>query len=78
MSKRTVFSSSFKAGRRTYFFEVKPSSNGFYLIISEVQSIKGKERKDRLIVFEEHIDTFFESIKKSVEELKKAKIYFQD
>ncbi len=78
MSKKSVFSSSFKAGRRTYFFDVKHSPSGFYIIVSEVQTIKGKERKDRIIVFEEHIDQFIKTLEETVSELKKAKIYFHD
>ncbi len=78
MSKKSVFSTSFKAGRRTYFFDVKHSPSGFYIIISEFQTIKGKERKDRVIIFEEHIDEFIKNLEETVEELKKARIYFQD
>ncbi len=78
MSKKSLFSSSFKAGRRTYFFDVKHSESGFYLIISEFQTIKGKERKDRLIVFEEHMDKFLEYLNEAAEEIKKARIYFHD
>ncbi len=78
MSKKSLFSTSFKSGRRTYFFDVKSSSNGFYLIISEVQTIKGKERKDRLIIFEEHLDNFLEKLEEVSSQLKKAKVYFHD
>ncbi len=78
MSKDTLFSSSFKAGRRTYLFEVKKSSNGFYILISEMQNIKGKERKDRLIIFQEHTEEFLKHLEKSIEELKKVNIYFHD
>src|SRR5258706_14833692 len=73
-----VFSKSVRAGRRTYFFDVKTTrTNEYYLTITESKRMMGDDgnpiyEKHKLFVyredFEKFLDCFTESINK-VEEL---------
>ncbi len=63
-----------KAGKRTYFFDVKTAKNGGkYLSIRE--SAEGdtpdKKTSRRIMVFEEHFKDFFNAIEEVKKELNK-------
>jgi hypothetical protein len=58
--KEELFSKKVKAGRRTYYFDVKENvNNDKYLIISETKAVDfGKQDRFRIMVFPEDIDNF--------------------
>jgi len=58
--KEEIFTKKVKAGRRTYYFDVKENvNNDRYLIISETKSVDfGKQDRFRIMVFPEDIDNF--------------------
>jgi hypothetical protein len=58
--KEELFSKKVKAGRRTYYFDVKENVNSDkYLIISETKTVDfGKQDRFRIMVFPEDIDNF--------------------
>ncbi|MCI0531797.1 MAG: PUR family DNA/RNA-binding protein [candidate division Zixibacteria bacterium] len=66
-SKSEILSEKVNAGKRTYFIDVKLTSNGDkYLKISESRPEKGKSFKhDRVIVFEDNIKKFAEALTKA-------------
>ena len=61
--KEELFSKKVKAGRRTYYFDVKENVNSDkYLIISETKAVDfGKQDRFRIMVFPEDIDNFQEA-----------------
>jgi len=61
--KEELFSKKVKAGRRTYYFDVKENvNNDKYLIISETKAVDfGKQDRFRIMVFPEDIDNFQEA-----------------
>jgi len=66
--RRELFSESVRAGTRTYFFDVKESSEGTkYLVISESRKMGDTRERSRVMVFEEDILSFAESLKKAVD-----------
>ena len=64
--KKELFSERVVAGRRTYFFDVKESQDGAkYLVISESKLVgEGDYEHNRIMIFQEHIPTFIEGLKK--------------
>lgn len=68
MNKKTeIFSEKIQAGSRNYFFDVRVSSDGVkYLTISESKRKEGENfDHDRIMIFEEHIETFREGLSKA-------------
>jgi hypothetical protein len=64
--KKELFSESVRAGTRTYFFDVKESSEGTkYLVISESRKMGETRERSRVMVFEEDILSFTEGLKKA-------------
>lgn len=70
--KEELFSKKVKAGRRTYYFDVKENVNSDkYLIISETKAVDfGKQDRFRIMVFPEDIDNFQEAFMEVVEFIK--------
>jgi hypothetical protein len=67
-----LFSESIKAGSRTYFFDVKESSDGVkYLVVSESRARKSGFEHNRVMVFEENFDTFKEVFAKAMRFIEK-------
>lgn len=60
MKKEELFSTSFHAGSRTYFFDVKNTVEGYkYLKISESKRIGDNEfERHQIMIFEEDIEKF--------------------
>ena len=59
MKNESVFSESFKAGKRTYFFDIKETSaNKRYLSITESKKVEDKFERFKMLVFEEDIALF--------------------
>ena len=67
-----LFSKKVKAGRRTYYFDVKENVNSDkYLIISETKAVDfGKQDRFRIMVFPEDIDNFQEAFTEVVSFIK--------
>lgn len=70
--KEEIFTKKVKAGRRTYYFDVKENvNNDRYLIISETKSVDfGKQDRFRIMVFPEDIDNFKEAFMDVVDFIK--------
>jgi len=70
--KEELFSKKVKAGRRTYYFDVKENVNSEkYLIISETKAVDfGKQDRFRIMVFPEDIDNFQEAFTEVVSFIK--------
>ena len=66
--RKELFSEKVPAGSRTFFFDVKQSADGTkYLVISESRQTKEKHYEHkRVMVFEEHIEMFFNGFVKAV------------
>lgn len=59
MKNESIFSESFKAGKRTYFFDIKETSeNKRYLSITESKKAEDKFERFRMLIFEEDIANF--------------------
>lgn len=72
MKPNDIFSTSFHAGRRTYFFDIKNTKDGCkYLKISESKRI-GENDFDRysIMVFQEDIDKFADAISETAKKMK--------
>ena len=70
--KEEIFTKKVKAGRRTYYFDVKENvNNDKYLIISETKAVDfGKQDRFRIMVFPEDIDNFRDAFLDVVEFIK--------
>lgn len=65
--KKELFSEKVRAGSRTYFFDVKESSTGSkYLVISESRKVGESYEHNRIMIFEEDIQSFSEGLKKAL------------
>jgi hypothetical protein len=72
--REEIYSKSVRAGRRTYFFDVKKNKNGFhYLTITESKK-KSKDdgqtfyyEKSKVFLYREDFTKFFEGLKDVVE-----------
>jgi len=70
--KEEIFTRVVRAGKRTYFFDVKATRNeDYYLTITESKKRLGKEgkvfyEKHKLFLYKEDFDKFTEGLKESV------------
>lgn len=73
-TKKELFSEKIRVGRRTYFFDVKQNSHGDrYLVITESKATMQTNQRymrDRIMIFEEHINEFIATLGKSTHYLK--------
>lgn len=74
--KPEIFSKKVKAGKRTYFFDIKPTKSGdFYLTITESK----KRLIDEVVVYEKHkIFLYKEDIQKFNTALGETFLFFKD
>jgi predicted ATPase len=72
--KREIFNEKVQAGSRTYFFDVRVSSDGAkYLTISESRKTNNdKFDHDRIMIFDEHIENFYDALSKTMDFLRKT------
>lgn len=73
--KAEVYSKRVKAGKRTYFFDVKATrSNDYYLTITESKRRQRDEgffyEKHKLFLYKEDFDKFVEALKETVSHVK--------
>lgn len=71
-----IFSKSVRAGKRTYFFDVKTTKgNDYYLTITESKKRFGEDgkfyyEKHKLFLYKEDFDKFIEGLHESVEKIR--------
>lgn len=72
--KKQVFSERVRAGKRTYFFDVRESEKGIkYLIISETKFVEnGARERNRMLLFQSTLPGFVGALSKAVELMKDA------
>ncbi|HID43357.1 MAG TPA: DUF3276 family protein [Archaeoglobaceae archaeon] len=68
--KKELFSTKVIAGRRTYFFDVKESSNAKYLVITESKQVGETYEHNRIFIFQEYIPSFVKGLKDALEFIK--------
>jgi hypothetical protein len=72
ISKEEIFTSVVRAGKRTYFFDVKATrKDDFYLTITESKKRLGKEgkvfyEKHKIFLYKEDFDKFTEGLKDAI------------
>lgn len=66
-AKKELFSERVKAGSRTYFFDVKEAATGAkYLVINESKKVGESHEHNRIMIFQEDIQSFSEGLQKVV------------
>jgi len=65
--RKELFSEKVQAGSRTYFFDVKESREHVkYLVISESRQTNAGYTHDRVMVFEENLESFSAGLGKAM------------
>ncbi len=73
-SKENLFSRRVRAGKRTYFFDVKAtkSAKDFYVIITESRRVaEDKYEKHKLFLYKEDFKKFAEALTETVEHIER-------
>ncbi len=68
-----VYSERIKAGRRVYFFDIKPTRSGdYYLVITERKwsGGDGSSEKHRIFLYKEDLNKFSSAINKAIDHMK--------
>ena len=74
MDKEELYSDKITKGSWTYFFDIKKSENGdLYLKISETKKTASSFEHHRLMIFDEDLKDFVETLKKSLTKFKEIK-----
>ena len=74
--REEIFSKSVRAGKRTYFFDVKATrKNDYYLTVTESKKRFNREgrffyEKHKIFLYKEDFDKFLEGLKEAVEYIK--------
>ena len=78
--KKELFTEKVVAGSRTYFFDVKEAKDGTkYVVISESRQAGSSYDHSRVMIFEDHLETFAEGFQKTLQFLGvKTKAYKVD
>jgi hypothetical protein len=67
-NSKMLFTEKIKAGGRTYFFDFKETHNGNrYLAISEMRLVGDRNERDRIVIYEEYLESFFDSLQKVID-----------
>jgi tRNA/tmRNA/rRNA uracil-C5-methylase (TrmA/RlmC/RlmD family) len=68
-----VFTKIIKAGKRTYFFDVRTTKNNgeYYITITEKKRNEDTLEKYKLFLYKEDFEKFLEALKESIEFAKK-------
>ncbi len=72
-----VYSSKVKAGKRTYFFDIKATrANDYYLTITESKKQYGEDgnnkyEKHKIFLYKEDLNKFLEALHNATEHIKK-------
>lgn len=74
MNDKEIYSDKITKGNRTYFFDIKKSEKGdLYLKISESKKTAAGFKHHRLMIFDEDLKDFVETLKKSLTKFKELK-----
>jgi thioredoxin-related protein len=74
MHDNEIYSDKITRSSRTYFFDIKKSENGdLYLKISESKKTASGFEHHRLMIFDEDLKDFVETLKKSLTKFKELK-----
>lgn len=74
MQDNEIYSAKITKGSRTYFFDIKKSEKGdLYLKISESKKTASGFEHHRLMIFDEDLNDFVETLKKSLTKFKELK-----
>lgn len=74
MRYKEIYNNKIAKGSRTYFFDIKQSEKGdLYLVISESKRTASGFDRQRVMVFDEDLKDFVETLKKSLLKFKKLK-----
>ncbi|MDG5798744.1 DUF3276 family protein [Marinilabiliaceae bacterium ANBcel2] len=82
--KEEIFSKVVRAGKRTYFFDVKATrKNDYYLTLTESKKKFEEDgrfyfEKHKIFLYKEDFDKFIDGLQESVDFIKKAKGMFDD
>ena len=77
-NKQEIFSKSVRAGKRTYFFDVKATRrNDYYLTITESKKRFGRDgksfyEKHKIFLYKEDFDKFAEGLTEVIDFIKEA------
>lgn len=81
--KDDVYSKSVRAGRRTYFFDVKSTKNNdFFIAITESKKIYQNEgtsftyEKHKIFLYQEDFEKFSEGLQETLNEIKRISATF--
>ena len=76
MTDKEIFSTKITKGKRTYFFDIKKSEQGdLYLKISESKKTESGYEHHRLMVFDEDMKDFVDTLRKTLAKFKEVKAY---
>ena len=70
--KENVFSRRIRAGKRTYFFDVKAtrSTNDYYIVITESKRVEEQEyQKHKLFLYKEDFRKFLDALSETVDHI---------
>ncbi len=74
MDREELYIDKITKGSRTYFFDIKKSESGdLYLKISESKKTASGFEHHRLMIFDEDLKDFVETLKKSLTKFKELK-----
>ena len=78
-----VFSKSVRAGKRTYFFDIKTTrGNDFYLTLTEskknTENGKNNFQKHKLFLYKEDFDKFIEGLQEVIDKAKELQAQFPE
>lgn len=79
--RKDIFSQSVRAGKRTYFFDVKETRNGeYYLTLTESKKLfpEGKQpyfEKHKIFLYKEDFNKFSDAFDKSIEFINQEQPY---
>ena len=74
MEKKTLYTETVKTGNRTFYFDIKQTSNeNNYLTISSVTRKGEEQERKQIVVFETEMDQFSESFVRTLLQLGKGK-----
>ena len=77
--REEIFSKAIRAGKRTYFFDVKSTRrNDYYLTVTESKKRFNKDgrfyfEKHKIFLYKEDFDKFIEGLSESIDFIKSAK-----
>lgn len=75
--RQEIFSKKVKAGKRTYFFDIKPTKSGdYYLTITESKKRLSEEgfvyEKHKIFLYKEDVKKFSEALEGTIDYMKET------